>query len=247
MNDTIQLLLNRKSVRDYEDRDIPEEIKKEILEAAIRAPSAGNMNPYSIIEVEDSDIKEKLAVSCSNQMFIAKAPWVVVFLADYRRWYELFRRNVSEDIRKPGIGDLRGAKGDARIVAQTAVIAAESYGIGSCYIGTVHKEYEYNRELLGLPDYVEIADLVCFGYPTKKQKQLPQRGRFKASDIVYRDRYDLSKSDAMERMLLERDARETAGRGPQEYFQFKCEQKWTAQFLKDMAESSSRENAHWEH
>ena len=63
---------------------------------------------------------------------------------------------------------------DALIAAQTAVIAAESLGIGSCYIGDIMENYEAHRDLFGLPQYVFPICLLCFGYPTQQQMQRPR-------------------------------------------------------------------------
>lgn len=90
MNQTIQELYERKSVRAYEERPIEPEKKEMVIQAAIQAPSAGNMTLYSIIDVTDQKLKETLAVTCDNQPFIAKAPMVLVFCADYQKWYDLF-------------------------------------------------------------------------------------------------------------------------------------------------------------
>jgi FMN reductase (NADPH)/FMN reductase [NAD(P)H] len=91
MNSTVQLILKRKSVRAYEDRPLSAEIKEAIFHAALRAPTAGNMMLYSIIEVGDQHTKDILARTCDNQPFIAKAPLVWLFLADYQRWATLLR------------------------------------------------------------------------------------------------------------------------------------------------------------
>ncbi len=86
--------------------------KAAIIEAALQAPTAGNMTLYSIIDVTDQERKETLAVTCDNQPFIAKAPLVLVFVADYQRWYELFC-HYEEEVRQPGLGDLLLACDDA--------------------------------------------------------------------------------------------------------------------------------------
>ena len=91
MNDVIKELFERKSVRVYSDKMIEEDKKQLIIDAAIQAPTAGNMTLYSIIDVEDQEIKEKLAKSCDNQPFIAKAPLVLIFVADYQKWYNAFK------------------------------------------------------------------------------------------------------------------------------------------------------------
>ena len=91
MNKTFEELCLRKSVRDFRDEPITEEEKRMILEAALQAPTAGNMALYSIIDVQDQELKERLAVLCDHQPFIAKAPMILIFLADYQKWYDAFK------------------------------------------------------------------------------------------------------------------------------------------------------------
>ena len=90
MNETINLIQNRRSIRSYEKRLISEENKNIIINSAMRSPTAGNMMLYSMIEVEDQETKDKLVKSCDNQPFIAKAPLILLFLADYQRWMDYF-------------------------------------------------------------------------------------------------------------------------------------------------------------
>ena len=75
MNETIRQLKDRKSVRVYEDRPVEAEIKAAIIDAAIQAPTAGNMSLYTILDITDPAIKAALAESCDHQPFIATAPW----------------------------------------------------------------------------------------------------------------------------------------------------------------------------
>lgn len=115
-NETIELLYNRKSVRAYEKREIPEEDVQKILRAAIEAPTAGNMTLWSAIRVTDEAKKKRLSETCDNQPFIASAPLVLVFCADYKRWYDLFATlDLGEELRKPGEGDLMLAMMDTII------------------------------------------------------------------------------------------------------------------------------------
>lgn len=83
MNNTIKELFERKSVRAFESKPVENYKKQLIINAAIQAPTAGNMTLYSIIDVRNQGIKDKLAQSCDNQPFIAKAPIVLIFVADY--------------------------------------------------------------------------------------------------------------------------------------------------------------------
>ena len=150
MNQTIKELFERKSVRVFEDREISYEDKQLILEAAAMAPTAGNQQLYTILDITDQALKDALVKNCDNQPFIADAKMVLIFCADCKKWYDGFIAAGSEP-RKPGVGDLLLAVSDTNIAAQNAVTAAWSLGIGSCYIGDIMENYEENRELLGLP------------------------------------------------------------------------------------------------
>ena len=91
MNEVIRQLHGRKSVRAFEDREIPQEIKNAILEAACQAATAGNQQLYTILDITDQSIKEKLVDTCDHQPFIAEAKMVLVFCADCRKWYHAFK------------------------------------------------------------------------------------------------------------------------------------------------------------
>ena len=137
-NETMQLLYNRKSVRAYEKQPIPEADVQAILRAAVEAPTAGNMTLWSAIRVTDEAKKKRLSETCDNQPFIATAPLVLVFCADYKRWYDLFASlELGETLRRPGEGDMMLAMVDAVIAAHASVVAADALGYGSCYIGDI--------------------------------------------------------------------------------------------------------------
>ncbi|CAG0982232.1 FMN reductase (NADPH) [Anaerolineales bacterium] len=197
MNQVMEVLMKRKSVRAYEEREISAEVRAEILKATLRAPTAGNLMLYSILDITDQKLKDKLAVTCDHQPFIARAPMVWVFLADYQRWYDYFLASDVEGLcsrrgltlEKPSESDLFLACCDALIAAQNAVIAAESLGLGSCYIGDIMEQYETHRELLNLPPYVFPIGMLVFGYPTQQQKDREMTTRFDEKFIVFKDCY----------------------------------------------------------
>jgi len=208
MNETLKLIDNRKSVRTYIDKDISRNFKDKIIHAAMRAPTAGNMMLYSMIEVDDQSMKEKLAVSCDNQPFIAKAPFVVLFLADYQRWNDFFVEsrvpqlceNDNLKMRNPEEGDLILACCDALIAAQNAVIAAESMGIGSCYIGDILENYEFHKKLFNLPDFVLPVTMICFGYPNENYPLKKPAPRYPMEFIHYKNKYKRLNSDDFKKM-----------------------------------------------
>lgn len=197
MNDTLDLLQRRKSVRAYESQPVTAEQRNAIVRAALRAPTAGNMMLYSILEIEDQTLKDRLAVTCDHQPFIAKAPLVLLFVADYQRWFDFFKHSDVDDLcqrtgtpfRTPQEGDLMLAISDALVAAQSAVVAAEALGLGSCYIGDVMENAEIHRELLQLPDFAFPIAMVCFGVPTEGQRQRPQPSRYPEDLIVFKNAY----------------------------------------------------------
>lgn len=200
MNNTIAELLNRKSTRIFAEKHINQDDKNLLLEAAVNAPSAGNMQLYSIIEVVDSALKEKLAKLCDNQDFINKADWVLIFIADYQKWYDAFNclnlnpRHIQE-------GDLLLAIEDACIAAQNMVVASESLGIGSCYIGDIMENYEQIKEIFKLPRYAYPACMLVLGYPDENIKKVVKPKRVDNKYIIHKDSYRLLNKDELKDML----------------------------------------------
>lgn len=215
MNPVMDVLLKRRSVRAYEERAIPPGVRAEILKATLRAPTAGNLMLYSILDITDQALKEELADTCDNQPFIARAPMVWVFLADYQRWTDYFHASGVPDLceqrgltmQQPEEGDLFLACCDALIAAQNAVIAAESFGVGSCYIGDIMERFETHRELLRLPKYVFPICMLVFGYPTPQQMSREYTPRFDEKFIVFENGYRRLGKDEFEEMFDERQGR----------------------------------------
>jgi nitroreductase len=206
INKTIELLNQRRTIRAYSAKPITSEDEKVIINAAIRAPTAGNLMLYSILKITDQKLKEKLAVSCDNQPHIAKAPLVLIFLADVQRWWNYFEicnvqkkcNDISINFEKPQESDLLLACCDALIAAQNAAIAAEALGIGSCYIGDIMENYETHQEVLRLPNWVFPITLLCFGYPKGEKEKIPLTTRFPRDFIVHQNAYhQLSRQDYM--------------------------------------------------
>lgn len=209
MNETIELILNRKSIRAFKDTPIEKEKEDLIIKATLRAPTAGNLMLYSILKITDQKIKDTLAKTCDNQPFIAKAPLVLIFLADNQRWFDIFKFMDVDDLAKrmnvpfnsPQVGDLFIAIADALIAAQTSVIAAESLGITSCYIGDILENFEIHKEILKLPDYVIPVAMVVYGYPKGNYSKKPLTPRFEEKFIVFENEYKRFKKDELIKML----------------------------------------------
>jgi len=195
MNQVMDLINKRTSLRNYDDKDVSKDVLSTIINAAMRAPTAGNMMLYSIIVVKDQNTRSKLSVTCDDQPFIAKAPVNLIFVADMQRMYDFFvASGVKEtcDARglpfyKPTKANLMLAISDALIAAQNAVIAAESLGLGTCYIGDIMENYETHKELLDLPEYVFPIGMLTLGY--SKDEPTEPRPRFPETTIVFDEKY----------------------------------------------------------
>lgn len=232
MNNTIQELYNRKSVRVFTGEPISKEKKELILNVATQAPTAGNQQLYTIIDVTDRKLKEKLAVTCDNQPFIAEADMVLIFLADCQKWYEGFK-DVKAEPRNPGVGDLMLAVTDAAIAAQNAVVAAESLGIGSCYIGDIMENAEIHKEILQLPNYVFPAVMLVFGYPTKQQMLREKPARVELSHVVHENSYRNMNAEEREEMWKSK----AVAMSYEEWMKRFCERKYNSDFSKEMSRS----------
>ena len=98
MNEVLSQLHARKSVRAFLDRPISPEARRAILEAACAAPTAGNQQLYTILDITDQAVKDTLADTCDHQPFIAQAPLVLLFCADCQKWYEIGRASCRERV-----------------------------------------------------------------------------------------------------------------------------------------------------
>lgn len=209
MNPTLQVLQARRSIRRYDPTPLTQAEKDAILEAAMRAPTAGAQMLYSIIEIEDQALKDQLVDTCDHQPFIATAPYLLLFVADYQRWMDLFEAagcearaaELSIQPRRPSEGDLMLAMMDALIAAQTAVIAAASMGIGSCYIGDILENWEQHQEMFALPRFTFPAALLCFGRPSAppEGRQTP---RFDRKFIVHQNAYRQFSAEELDELYL---------------------------------------------
>ncbi len=203
-NETLNLIKNRRSIRAYNPKLLTQEEIDTIILGAMRAPTAGNLMMYSIIHVADQNLKDKLVKTCDNQPHIAKAPLVLLFLADMQRWWDYFKlskveekcNEIGREFQTPQESDLLLACCDALIAAQNSVIASEALGIGSCYIGDIMENYEIHREMFDLPNWVFPITLICYGYPKGNKNKIPLTTRFPQKFIQFTDKYSrLSEND----------------------------------------------------
>lgn len=233
-------------MRSYEPRPVEGPVKEALLAAALRAPTAGNMMLYTILDITDPGLKERLSHTCDEQPFIATAPIVLVFLADYQRWmdYYAYSGALEPGGPRPREADLLLAFSDALIAAQTTVLAAESLGLGSCYIGDVMENWEVHRDLLSLPPYTFPAAMLTLGYPTAQQRARPAPGRFPRSQIVHENRYVRRTEADFEELFGDK------GSGPflpgaANFGQHEYRRKFSAEFSREMRRSVAAALENW--
>lgn len=234
-NGTIRELFERKSVRVFEERDISAEEKKQILYAAAEAPTAGCQQLYTILDITDPEKKKALSESCDHQPFIEKAPLVLVFCSDCRRWHSAYEE-AGLSPRKPGVGDLLLSLSDTAIAAQNAVTAAWSLGIGSCYIGDILENAERQREILGLPDYVVPTVMVVFGFPTEQQKERKKPSRFALEDVVFENAYPKAEETDCRAAFADRCGEQSF----EDWIEKFCRRKYESDFSREMNRSAEK-------
>lgn len=235
MNQIIQSLFDRRSVRAYTQEPVAPEVKELLLECAFQAPTAGCQQLYTILDIVDQGEKEELAQLCDHQPFIAQAPVVLIFCADCQRWLDVYGEAGTE-ARKPGPGDLLLAMADAVIAAQNVVVAAESLGLGSCYIGDILEHQERVRELLALPDFAVPAAMLVLGWPTQQQKERPKPQRADGKYLVCQDRYRRLTGPELRDMLRGR----TGQKSFDDWVDAFCRRKYQSDFSREMSRSAAR-------
>ena len=190
----ISRLLSHRSVRQYLPRALPEGTLELLVAAAQSAASSSNLQLWSVVAVEDAERRRALAQVANNQAHIEQAPLFLVWIADLNRGAELARaRGLPSD----GLSYLEMflmASVDTALAAQNAVVAAESLGLGTVYIGALRNHPERVAELLGLPSTAFAVFGLCVGWPNPDapaaiKPRLPQ------PVVLHRDRYLLSEPE----------------------------------------------------
>jgi len=145
----VDVILSRRSIRRYEQKEIPKDVLEKILEAGRQAPSAMNRQPWHFIVLTDREIKKGLSKGFFNRHIKDSAVTVV-------------------GCAYAGFLDRRWSIVSTSIALQNMVIAAWAMGIGSCWIGDFREDKV--KRLLNIPDKWKVVALVSFGYPAEKPK-----------------------------------------------------------------------------
>jgi len=161
MNETLQTMWQRRSIRKYKPDPLPEADLSLILDAARRAPTGGNRQNWRMIVIQDPEMRRKAAEACNGQMWLADAAAILCL------------------VTLPGEGQVNGA-----IVLDHAILAATSLGYGTCWVGACDREKL--KELLGIPQDYGIICVTPVGVPAEAPEA---RSRKPAAELFMRDRF----------------------------------------------------------
>lgn len=175
VNETMKLLFERSSCRNFLDKKIPQKVLNAVLEGGTHSATAGNLQPYSIIKIEDHENKRKLAEMC-GQSFIEKAQVLLLFCLDLHRNERWAKLEVAPFTATSSFRHFWVSLQDTIICAQSICIAADSMQLGSVYIGTVIDMPTELQALFKLPKGVFPVVLVCLGYPRSRPRVASKLG-----------------------------------------------------------------------
>jgi nitroreductase len=192
-NPTLDLIHAHGSVRAYKPDPLPASTIETIVAAAQRASTSSNLQAYSVIAVTDATRRERLAQLCGKQMFITQAPLFLAWCADLARLGRVCALRGYTQVTDY-VENFLIAAIDVGITAQNAALAAESLGLGVCYVGSIRNNPREVIQLLGLPRLVFPVVGMTVGIP----EQLPRvRPRLPLDAILHRECYNYDQDQAL--------------------------------------------------
>jgi nitroreductase len=195
-------LLRHRSVRSFSPKPVSEDLFRALLSAAQSASTSSNLQLWSVITVQGSERREAIAKMCANYDHVRQAPWFMAFLVDHNR-LRAAARSVGENARGLDYAEfLVMALVDVAIAAERFACAAETEGLGVCYIGALRNDVRGVSRLLKLPKGVFGAFGMCLGYPADgiDAQIKPRLGQ---EQVWFREEYpkaDIDVSEYDERM-----------------------------------------------
>jgi FMN reductase (NADPH) len=191
-NTTLDLIQSHGSVRGYKPDPVPAGMVEAIVTAAQRASTSSNLQVVSVVAATDPAVRERLSAICANQQHVAQAPLFLTWCADLARLdraCELRGYTQSTDY----VESFLVAALDVGIAAQNAALAAESLGLGICYIGSLRNDAQAVIELLKLPRLVFPIVGMTVGWPVEEPHVRP---RLPLSAVLHWGVYDPQPKDA---------------------------------------------------
>lgn len=194
-NATLDTILSHRSVRSYHPTPVSDDVLKVIVAAAQSAATSSNLQAWSVVAVQDPDRRAKLAELAGPNPQIVSSPLFLVWVADLSRARKITTAHGNGGGGLDYFESVLLAAIDASLAAQNAVVALESLGLGSCYIGGIRNHPEEVASLLRLPNESFAVFGLTVGYPdpavpTDVKPRLPQ------SAVLHRETYSSASQDA---------------------------------------------------
>ncbi len=194
-NDVLGLQLRRRSVRRFGSRDVTDDELTALVAAAQSAPTSSNLQPWSVIAVRDPGRRNRLAALAGNQAFVARAPLFLVWVADLGRARRLARRAGREVAAADYLETTVIGLVDTALAAQNAVLAAESLGFGSVFVGAIRNRPEEVAAELNLPPHTLAVFGLAVGEPDPSEPA-GVKPRLPQAAVLHQETYDAERADA---------------------------------------------------
>ena len=165
--------LNHRTIREFKDEKIPTEIFKQLIEVAKRTPTSNGMQASTIIRVTDPEKKKEIAAVC-KQEYVARAPELLIFVADQYRNYRIAGEKGCHELSARDMDRFFQAFTDACLTAQNIVNAAESLNWGAVFLGSILNDSEKIIEILNLPELTMPVVGLGLGYPNQNPQLKPR-------------------------------------------------------------------------
>jgi len=193
MNTIIELLKSHRSIRKFKNTEVDDETVKTIVETAQCAATSNHVQAYTVIRVTDMVMRNKIAELSGGQPWVAQAPLFMIFCADLNRLEKACRIHKKEMAQ--GIAEqFIVATVDTALMAQNAMIAAESMGLGGVYIGGIRNDPQKVCDLLRIPEKAYPVFGMCLGYP---EHDPPVKPRMPVETVLRTNRYGVRDEDKL--------------------------------------------------
>jgi len=227
--DVLDLLTKHRSIRKFKSDAIEPRLFEQIMLAGQASASSSFIQACTVIRINDTAKRNALRTLAGDQAYIEEAPEFLVFCADLHRSFQCCRQHNSTPVQ--GLTEqFIIATVDTAIVAQSTAIAAESLGLGICYIGAIRNDPSKTSDLLELPEHTYPVFGMCIGYPDEDPEVKPRLplNLFLRND-VYGDKNDSAEIAAYDEEMLH-------------YYQHRTNNKKHQSWSEQMAGILSKEN-----
>lgn len=172
-NSTIDLINKHGSVRHYKSDPVPRDLVRQIVAAGQHASTSSNLQMYSVVAVTDRARREQMSDYCNNQAFINQAPVFLVWCADLSRLERIAAKYNRQQVSSYAENFLLSAV-DVSLIMQTTALAAESLGLGICYVGAIRNQPQDVIDMLQLPKLVFPVAGMSVGWPVQAPRIRPR-------------------------------------------------------------------------